>query len=372
MKKKSHLCVSFVLAVTFILSFSLNVYAVNDEGAASFQQVLGIQPDGDYSKIDLATTPEGSVIMATVDDPYMIGGCLKGDRVKLINLGNGEWKITRLANGSGFQFAVHKEDGLMKITKTKTFKTKSILPENTFQIGFDVRYFDYEEPGLMEESGWMYGIFGSYIYHGNNKLMFETSLSYVFGELDYDGQLMDGTPHTTDTDDWIFEWRGLIGPDYRLKDSSIITPYLGVGYRFWNDEIKGSGGYEREIQYWYLPIGVKTISPLPANWTWGLSAEYDLFLSGKVKSHVSNLLAGLNDPENDQNFGDGYGVKFSLQFNRKFSNNYYISIEPYIAYWDIDESDPSMLTLYGQPTGIYVVEPENETTEYGLRLNITF
>jgi hypothetical protein len=372
MKKKSNLWFSFVLVFIFIFSFTIDARATNDSDTQSLQQVMGIQPDGDYAKADLTTTPEGSVIMATVEDPSKIGGCQKGDRVKLINLGNGEWKITRLTNGSGFQFAVHKEDGVMKITKTETFKTKPIMPENTFQIGLDARYFDYEEPGLMEESGWMYGIFGSYIYHGNNKLMFETSLSYVFGELDYDGQFLDGTPRTSDTDDWLFEWRALIGPDYKLKDSSIVTPFLGIGYRFWNDEIKGSGGYEREIQYWYLPIGVKTISPIDVNWTWGLSVEYDLFLGGKVKSHASDLLPGLNDPENDQNFGDGYGIKFSLQFNTKLSNNYGISIEPYITYWDIDESDPSWLTLYGQPTGIYVVEPENETTEYGLRLKITF
>jgi len=121
MKKKSHLCVSFVLAVTFILSFSLNVYAVNDEGAASLQQVLGIQPDGDYAKVDLSTTPEGSVIKATVDDPSKIGGCQKDDRVELINLGNGEWKITRLANGSGFKFTVQQDEGVMRITKTETF-----------------------------------------------------------------------------------------------------------------------------------------------------------------------------------------------------------------------------------------------------------
>jgi len=371
MKKKFHLFVSFVLALIFVLSFSQNVYSTNGADTQSLQQILGIQPDSDFSKVDLATTPEGSVIMATVVDPNMIGGCLKGDRVKLINLGNGEWEITRLANGSGFQFIAKKEDGVLKITKTDTFKAKSIIPENTFQIGFDVRYFDYEEPGLMEESGWMYGIVGSYIYHGNNKLMFETSLSYVFGELDYDGQFQDGTPRTSDTDDWLFEWRGLIGPDYRLKDSSIVTPFLGIGYRFWNDEIKGSGGYEREIQYLYLPIGVKTISPIDINWTWGLSAEYDLFLSGKVKSHLSDVFPGLNDPENDQNFGDGYGVKFSLQFNRKLSNNYGVSIEPYISYWDIDASDLSVVTLYGIPIG-YGVEPENETTEYGLRLNFTF
>jgi len=371
MKKKIYLWFSFVLVFIFIFSFTIDVGATNGSDTQSLQQVMGIRPDRDYAKVDLTTTPEGSVIMATVEDPSKIGGCQKGDRLKLINLGNGEWEITRIADGSSFQFIAKKDDGVMKITKTGTSKTKSIIPENTFQIGFDVRYFDYEEPGLMEESGWMYGIIGSYIYHGNNKLMLETNLSYVVGELDYDGQLQDGTPHTTDTDDWIFEWRGLIGPDFRLKDSSIVTPFIGIGYRYWNDELKGSGGYEREIQYWYLPIGVKTISPLPANWTWGLSAEYDLFLSGKVKSHLSDVFSGLNDLENDQNFGNGYGVKFSLQFNRKFSNNYGISIEPYITYWDIDQSDLSIVTLYGIPIA-YGVEPENETTEYGLRLNFTF
>jgi len=107
--------------------------------------------------------------------------------------------------------------------------TKLMLRENAFQIGFDTRYIDYEEDGLMEEDGWMYGIVGSYIHHGNNKLMFETSLSYVFGEIDYDGQTQSGTPLKADTDDWIFEWRGLIGKDYRLKGSSIITPFMGIG-----------------------------------------------------------------------------------------------------------------------------------------------
>ena len=369
MKKKSHLYAIFILVLISIFSFTLNANAMNDADAPSLQQVLGIQPDFDYAKVDLTATPEGSVIMATVDDPSEIGGCIKGDRVELINLGNGEWKIMRLATGSGFKFTANQEDGVMKINKTKKFGL--MLSESSFKIGFDTRYFDYEEDSLMEESGWMYGIVGSYIYHGNNKLMFETSFSYVFGEIDYDGQTWSGTPLGADTDDWIFEWRGLIGKDYRLKGSSIITPFMGIGYRYWNDNIDASGGYEREIQYWYLPIGVKTISPLIGNWTWGMSMEYDLFLGGEVKSHISDIHPAYNDPENDQDFGDGYGVGFSLQFNRKLSNNYGFSIEPYIRYWDIDESDTSTLTEYGIPID-YMVEPENETIVYGLRLNITF
>jgi len=249
--------------------------------------------------------------------------------------------------------------------------TNFMIGENTFEIGFDTKYLDYEEDGYMEEDGWMYGIVGKYIYHENNGLMFKTSLSIVFGETDYDGQTQSGTPVKADTDDWIFEWRALIGKDYRLTGGSLLTPFTGIGYRYWNNDIDASGGYEREIQYWYLPIGVKSISPLIKNWTWGVSMEYDLFLSGKIKSHISDIHPKYNDPENDQDFGDGYGVRFSLQFNSKISDSLGFSIEPYIIYWDIDESDTSTWTEYGMPI-TYVVEPENDTTIYGLRLTIPY
>ncbi|MGD2029417.1 MAG: autotransporter outer membrane beta-barrel domain-containing protein [Desulfobacterales bacterium] len=258
-------------------------------------------------------------------------------------------------------------------TQTVAFadSTELMLEENAFQFGLDIRYLDYEEDGLIDEDGWLYGINGSYIYHGSNTFMFETSFSIVFGEIDYDGQTQSGTPLKADTDDWIFEWRGLIGKDYGFKNSSIITPFMGIGYRYWNDDIDASGGYEREIQYWYLPVGLKTTTPLSGGWTWGVSIEYDLFLGGKVKSYFSDVHPAYNDPENDQDFGDGYGLAFSLKFNRKLSNSYGFSIEPYIRYWDIDESDTSTLTAYGIPIA-YVIEPDNDTTAYGLRLNITF
>ena len=41
---------------------------------------------------------------------------------------------------------------------------------------------------------------------------------------------------------------------------------------------EGYGGVEREIKYWYSPLGLKTYSQLSDNWTWGMSVEYDLFL----------------------------------------------------------------------------------------------
>jgi len=251
--------------------------------------------------------------------------------------------------------------------------TKSIAPKHSFGIGLETMYFDYEEDSVdMEEDGFMYGLIGDYTYHGDDKLMLKASLEYAAGnDLDYDGKTWDGTPVKEDTDDWIVECRGLIGYDYVLNGKNLITPFVGIAYRYWNDDIGGIGGYEREIEYWYSPIGIRTVSPLSDKWTWGISAEYDLFWSGKVKSHLSDVDSGLNDPEVDQDFGDGYGLRFSVQFNWELNKNYALSIEPYIRYWHIDKSDTKTLSYYGTPIG-YVYEPENETTSYGLRLSIAF
>jgi hypothetical protein len=250
---------------------------------------------------------------------------------------------------------------------------KPIVPKHSFGIGLETMYFDYEEEDIdMKEDGFMYGLIGKYTYHGDGKLMINASLEYVAGDdLDYDGQTWGGTPLKEDTDGWIVQSRGLIGYDYVFNGKHLITPFIGIAYRYWNDDLGGIGGYEREIEYWYSPIGIKTVSPLPDKWTWGISAEYDLFWSGKVKSHLSDALAGLNDPEVDQDFGDGYGLRFSVRFERELTKNYALSIEPYIRYWDIDKSDTETLSYYGTPIG-YVYEPENETTSYGLRLSFVF
>ncbi len=250
--------------------------------------------------------------------------------------------------------------------------SSSKLSREGFKLGFDAVSFNYEEPGLMEEDGTLYGLYANYSVHGADRLMGEISLNYVWGSLTYDGAIVDlitfeETPVKEETDDWIVEARVLVGYDYKLKNSAIITPFSGYGYRYLNDEIGGIGGYEREVRYWYLPIGVKALSSLTANRIWGISIEYDLFLNGKVKSHISDVDPAFNDPKNDQDFGDGYGWRISLELNQKLSDKLSLCIEPYYRMWDIKQSDISTLRVYGIPFR-YGVEPDNETKTFGLRL----
>ena len=248
----------------------------------------------------------------------------------------------------------------------------SILYRHTFEIGLGVTFLDYEEDLedlSVELDGFMHGVIGSYTYH--NKIMFSASVEYSTGDLHYYGYRQIGTPVATGGEDWIVECRGLFGYDYVIRGSRVLTPFLGIGYRYWNDDIQGYGGYEREIEYWYSPIGLKTCSPLSDNWTWGISLEYDLFWDGKGNT------SSLNDPEFDRfpefDQDSGYGARFSLQFNSQLNKHCSLSIEPYIMYWNIDQSE--IVTVYEAPwplPSLYAQEPDNETTSYGLRVSVEF
>lgn len=255
-----------------------------------------------------------------------------------------------------------------------------IVSQHHFELSLVGNYFEYEEPGIdVKIDGFMYGVIGSYTHHDKNKLMVNASLELSHGDLEYDGWISDGfrVPAKDDTRDWIVEGRFLVGHDCFLRvprgyRRHLITPYIGLGIRYWHNDIEGYGGYEREVRYWYLPIGIKTNSCLSDHWQWRMNAEYDFFLGGRVKSYLSDVDPGFNDPAVDQDFAEGYGLRFSLGLTRKLSKIYALSIEPYITYWDIDKSDYSMAGIDEHDRIIYVYEPANKTTSYGLRISLEF
>jgi hypothetical protein len=144
------------------------------------------------------------------------------------------------------------------------------LKEHIFKVGPEISYIRYKEPNVMEEKGVMYGISASYTYHSKqNLLMLGIEGIFSYGEVDYDGATVIGTPVTVENiPDYMLEFRGLIGTDFPVK-ASYITFYTGIGYRYLNDDMheKSTGGYERESNYLYSPIGLKIIAPLGNDWS---------------------------------------------------------------------------------------------------------
>lgn len=241
------------------------------------------------------------------------------------------------------------------------------MQEHTWEVGTEISRIKYEE-SVMNEKGIMYGLCGSYTYRKDYMLRAEGRCS--FGEVDYDGQLSNGTPYTIDNiDDYILEFRGLIGYDFPTLEVVTLTPYIGMGYRYLNDDLsKDPAGYERESNYFYSPIGMEIFTLLGNGWIIGVTVEYDYLWKGIQKSHYSDFSSAFNDLENDQD--SGYGLRGSVTLQKKLYEVDFV-IEPFIRYWDIDRSDDATLTYAGAVWG-YGYEPENESMEYGIKLTVKF
>lgn len=293
---------------------------------------------------------------------------LKGDKISRFLNVNGKLIETYFLKITEESLPKHHSDN--EKTSVSALPPAEQVSPHSFEVAPVAYRFEYEEPSIMSEKGFLYGVMGRYAYN-QSAVMIDCSLEFASGSLDYDGSTWGGTPVKADTDDYLFEIRTLLGGNiYQGKNK--VTPFIGFGLRYWNDTIQSAGGYEREILYLYSPIGIKLAGPISAKWSWSFSGEYDLFWKGWVTSHLSDADPGFNDPENNQSFGEGFGVRVSFQFRNHLSEKFSWYIEPFFRYWDVEQSDYAILTYYGAPTGLKVYEPENNTLAYGVTVGFGF
>jgi len=275
------------------------------------------------------------------------------------------------AEAATIQSTSTQEAAAVNSTTAPTEKAaESKLPERSeavnsawlpgLEAGLEIYHTKYTEPNVMKNSGMMYGVTGAYTWRCKPIVpRFEARLA--FGEVDYTSHIagtLDGIPDTA------FETRGLLGHDFPVKTTT-LTPYAGLAYRYLRDDSSGKVtsksfyGYNREANYIYSPIGVATATPMGRGWTFGATAEYDLFWFGKQFSHLSDVSPSLPDVTNDQN--DGFGWRGSLRFVKQFRRNSLV-IEPFVRYWHIFTSEVS----FGG------IEPDNQTVEAGIDVGVTF
>lgn len=254
------------------------------------------------------------------------------------------------------------------LTGAASAGAQSGTPRHTFTIGTEISHLKYEEPGVMETQGVMYGVLFSYSYRRHLVLKAEGKLAY--GQLDYDGAYRDETPLTIDNIPYyLWEGRGAIGYDIAIQ-GTVLTPYAGIGYRWLNDHAqrKHPSGYERESNYFYLPLGLEMVTRLGKGWSLGATAEYDLFLWGRQVSYLSDFDPGYNDVKNNQT--SGYGLRGAIHLSKQGARVGW-TMGPFINYWDIDRSDLAVVTYRGIPRA-FAFEPKNRSTEIGFRLAIVF
>jgi hypothetical protein len=252
---------------------------------------------------------------------------------------------------------------------------------HTFDMGADVYYSRYNEHDInVFLVGTMVGFYGNYTFRPpqghilNNNILnvYRLEGHFAQGDLDYKGSGKDNGRANR-----MHELRGLAGKDYLLADGSRVTPYLGFGYRFLFDHgdsrftSDGHIGYDRKSNYFYIPVGVFIDIPMSRNRELDFNLEYDFFMQGVQKSELSDIqpfTSGLTqDARNHQD--KGFGIRGSVKFLKHY-DPFDLYIEPFIRFWNIEDSKSIDLVLEGEDAS--GLEPHNTTTEVGSKFGIQF
>ena len=273
---------------------------------------------------------------------------------------------------------------------------------NTLEIGVEWFDYAYREEGLMKLDGTMVGAYLVYTHRQAEpqeqarhwKDLFKASKYALFDMIRLDTRFSRGddikyrgSAINEDETHWTWESRAVIGYDVAVKENVIVTPYVGLGYRYLMDDNGGETiyyghtgywTYDRESKYIYMPIGFDIMRKLRNRWTIGLNLEYDIFLDGEQTSHFGDGPAGSNYDTAVNEQDEGYGLRGSIRLVKE-GNRVDFVIEPFARYWHIKDSEITFLTRNGQhipgaTPGTYKAgkEPNNRTWEFGLRAGIRF
>jgi len=248
--------------------------------------------------------------------------------------------------------------------------TNVIADSNNYSLGVEGFYDNYKEPDATVDSKAEYGsITGNYTHNWNEFFaVLDGRVSYGQDKYSSSDGSVSGVPQ------WEFELRPRTGFTFKTSSQSSLSPYIGLGARYYMDEFKGYtttdadgnvyGGYDRRIFQLYLPVGATYAYTTFNGWSIVPNIEYDQLLWGQVSSRLGTLGGGQTNTLNDQY--SGWGVRGRVMFGRE-QNGWSWQVGPFVRYWDIQASDFSSAgTQNGQP--LYGEEPANTRLQVGLAL----
>jgi hypothetical protein len=250
-----------------------------------------------------------------------------------------------------------------------SFSSQAKDEQDIYRFGVSAGWVNYLEPGYVSFYGLMYGVDGlvQLNYHSGFDLRIDASLLY--GNIQYDGSVKDIqtgaiAPLKAGSYDYVFVTR--IKPEFQLGQNGGSDYFFnfGLGFRYLNDRVNSTSGYQREVSYVFLPIGLRTESRIGDAFIIGADLEYDFFLVGKVNSHLSDTNPSNPDVTNTQS--SGYGIRAQTEFRFLAGSNWY-GIRPYFQWWNIGASNAAPYTQ-----GLVLVEPQNSSSLFGIIFDVGF
>jgi hypothetical protein len=239
----------------------------------------------------------------------------------------------------------------------KTKKVK-LLKRQELVIGGELRNYKYSEPGFVTHEGFMYGGYADYLYRFVPSTSVSVGGNLIYGALNYDGGLCDNfgncEPYQATTNDLIMRGHGRV----HINPNSNISLQLGLGFRYLSDKGQGQGFYQRTGTWFYVPVAAGFKVPLANQAKLNFLAEYDMIVSGGIKSNLSEVDTTYSDVYMTQT-GGGLIIKTGYEENQFEVNLFYES-------WSLNESSP--VTTGGST----FIEPKNQSQSFGLQLGMDF
>jgi hypothetical protein len=253
-----------------------------------------------------------------------------------------------------------------------------------FEAGAEVFDYSYRErlegQTIVRDDGLFKGVALGYVETIGRGAFLRARMNFGYGSVDYrsDGSII-GEPADARLDNVpqsIGQLELHVGKDFQLKGGTTITPFIGLGSRYLLDESGGEKtedglfGYDREVSYGYVPLGVATKFRLGSASSLTLSAQYNWVVHGDVKAKFSDVDPELPDVELE--LDKGHGFELSAMASIPAGRNA-INVGPFFRRWKIGQSKSFILKdPEGSGESIEFFEPKNHTCELGLRVTFSF
>lgn len=249
-----------------------------------------------------------------------------------------------------------------------------------FEIGAEVFDYGYRERDSGEtivfDDGTIGGIRLGYVQKIGGGVLLRARLSAGFGSVDYRSPDPAGDVRLRNVDHTIGQLELHVGKDFRIGRASTLTAFAGLGARSLRDgsggreATDGALGYDREVDYAYVPIGLEARLPVSADSAILVGVQYNLFVGGDSTSRFSDIDSEIPDVELELDRGRGFEAGAAFQTK---VGSHALSFGPFVRHWKLDRSDSFTLTNPDDPSeSIQFFEPRNRTTEIGLRLSFAF
>ncbi len=262
----------------------------------------------------------------------------------------------------------------MILLHTPPAYSDDVTSRHTLQIalGTGAMDFNYREfnagKRLNREHGTLYGLSAS-ARKTWGKQFVETDIGWFSNAVDYAGQTQNGAPVNTTTDENIVNGAALYGRRFKLAGNFQHALVAGLGYRYWQRDIRSIGRTEGVLEHytwWYGQLGWRGIYQPTARSRWlaeiGLLRPFAAAINIEFRNDFDNTSLEL---------GAENGVQLKLAYQFRLAEHWRLNVEGVYSAWNIGRSSEGTLRRNGAAIG-KVFEPASETRSAGVTISSAY